>query len=88
MSQKLVLDCLSASLEKVFDPEGCEEDFSDLQSAYGLLLSVSKLDRAEAPQQVRIGYSYFGIHCHSFTLCFMHSIKTNYSVCCCLDDSI
>ena len=43
-----------AALGKVFDTEGGEEEFSDLQNAYGLLLSVSKFDRAEAPQQVRI----------------------------------
>lgn len=50
---------LCAALGRVFDTEVGEEEFSDLQNAYGLLLSVSKLNTAEAPQQVRIYFKGF-----------------------------
>ena len=49
-----MLKKLSVALERVFDTEGNEEEFSDLQKAYGLLLSVSKIDGTHAPKQVRI----------------------------------
>ena len=49
-----MLKKLSVALESVFDTEGNEEEFSDLQKAYGLLLSVSKIDGTHAPEQVRI----------------------------------
>lgn len=49
-----MLKKLSVALESVFDTEGNEEEFSDLQKAYGLLLSVSKIDGTRAPEQVRI----------------------------------
>lgn len=53
ISQKHVLKELCEALEGVFDTDGNEEDFSDMQKAYGLLLSVSKVD-GHAPEQVRI----------------------------------
>ena len=49
-----MLEKLCKALERVFDTKGNEEDFSDLQKAYGLLLSVSKIDGTHAPKQVRM----------------------------------
>lgn len=49
-----MLKRLCKALESVFDTEGSEEDFSDLQKAYGLLLSVSKIDGTHVPEQVRM----------------------------------
>ena len=49
-----MLKKLCEALQSVFDTKGDEEDFSDLQKAYGLLLSVSKIDGTHAPEQVRM----------------------------------
>lgn len=49
-----MLDQLYEALKGVFNTEGDKGDFSDLQKAYGLLLSVSKIDRMHAPEQVRM----------------------------------
>ena len=45
---------LCKALKSVFDTKGDEEDFSDLQKAYELLLSVSRIDGTHAPEQVRM----------------------------------
>ena len=49
-----MLKRLCENLKSVFETEGDEEDFSDVQKAYGLLLSVSKIDKTHAPEEVRI----------------------------------
>ena len=57
-----MLKKLCETLQSVFNTKGDEEDFSDLQKAYGLLLSVSKIDGTHVPEQVRVTLSSGSIY--------------------------
>ena len=49
-----MLKKLCEVLQSVYDTDGDKDDFSDLQKAYGLLLSVSNIDGTHVPEQVRM----------------------------------
>ena len=70
-----MLKKLKVALGSVFDTEGSEEEFSDLQKAYGLLLSASKINGTHAPEQVRL---------HVFPLALVRAIlsidKCNFAI--------